>query len=71
MYRAAVEGLLGISRHPEGLLLDPGLPEDWPGIRARLRRGDRTVEIEVRRVGGRIETTVNGDALPRGGIVAF
>ena len=36
MYRAAIEGLLGIRRQGESLLINPCLPADWPGYSAEI-----------------------------------
>ena len=71
MYRAAVEGLLGLSPHPGGFALDPGLPDDWPGFRATLSRDGRTVSIEVGRSGTDITTTVDGRPLAQGEVIRF
>ncbi|WP_162630605.1 GH36-type glycosyl hydrolase domain-containing protein [Paracoccus endophyticus] len=61
MYRAAVEGLLGITRRPEGFVLDPRLPQDWPGFTARLRLAGRSWQIAAVRVpSGEIALTVDG-----------
>lgn len=36
MYRAGVEGILGISRQGACLLIDPCIPPDWPGFEATV-----------------------------------
>jgi cyclic beta-1,2-glucan synthetase len=47
MYRAGIEGIIGLTREGNVLCIDPCLPEDWPGITATVRHGDTTVEITV------------------------
>jgi cyclic beta-1,2-glucan synthetase len=49
VYRAAVEGILGIRRQGDKLLLRPVLPSEWPGFSARLKFGASTYDIEVSR----------------------
>ncbi|SBR50746.1 cyclic beta-1,2-glucan synthetase [Halomonas sp. HL-93] len=36
MYRAGIEGILGIRREGAWLVIDPCLPNDWPGVSATL-----------------------------------
>jgi cyclic beta-1,2-glucan synthetase len=36
MYRAAIEGLLGIRRQGESLVIKPCLPPEWPGYSAEI-----------------------------------
>lgn len=36
MYRAGVEGILGIRREGDELIIDPCLPLDWPGFEAEI-----------------------------------
>ncbi|WP_134724814.1 GH36-type glycosyl hydrolase domain-containing protein [Paracoccus luteus] len=61
MYRAAVEGLLGITRRPDGFAIEPRLPQDWPGFTARLRLSGQTWQIAaVRTPSGEIELSVDG-----------
>ena len=49
MYRAAVEGLLGITRRQGGFTIDPHIPDSWPGFAATLRLDGKTRRIEVDR----------------------
>jgi cyclic beta-1,2-glucan synthetase len=49
MYRAGVEGILGIARAGERLVLRPRLPSHWPGFEATVRHGATTYAIVVRR----------------------
>ena len=39
MYRAGVEGILGIRREGASVLIDPCIPAAWPGFEARIRLG--------------------------------
>ncbi len=47
MYRAGVEGLLGIRREGHCLLLNPCIPTEWPGFTAQIRLGESHYEIEL------------------------
>jgi cyclic beta-1,2-glucan synthetase len=61
LYRAAVEGILGITI--EGgthLRIAPALPSGWPGYRARLRHRGELHEIDVSRTGDTLRVTVDG-----------
>lgn len=50
-YRCVIEGLCGLRGCPEGLRIEPQLPDNWPSLRAvRQFRGAR-VELQVRRTG--------------------
>ncbi|MRX50785.1 protein ndvB [Paracoccus sp. S-4012] len=49
LYRAAVEGILGITLEGGEVRVRPNLPPDWPGFTATLNRGGETRRIEVRR----------------------
>ena len=61
LYRAAVEGILGIRLRGERLVVDPALPTDWPGFKATLRHLGRIYAIEVERAAdGKIRVTVDG-----------
>lgn len=58
LYRAAVEGILGIRRQGNRLFVDPVLPSGWDGFSAEIR-----IKGEVRKIvvgGGRV--TVDGKA---------
>lgn len=60
LYRAAVEGILGIERRGKRVEINPKLPSDWPGYSARLKidgtehavrvvraKGAKTISLEV------------------------
>jgi cyclic beta-1,2-glucan synthetase len=49
LYRAAVEGILGIRRKGERIEVAPCLPPSWNGFEAVLRLGAAAWRIEVRR----------------------
>lgn len=58
MYRAAIEGLLGIRREGETLVVAPHLPESWPEFRVEVAVAGTSYEIHV--------TAREGDASPSG-----
>ncbi|MFN7026857.1 MAG: GH36-type glycosyl hydrolase domain-containing protein, partial [Pseudorhizobium sp.] len=61
LYRAAVEGLLGIRREGERLLVSPVLPTEWYGFSAELIIDGTTYSIEVeKRANGETVSKVNG-----------
>ncbi len=47
MYRAGVEGILGIRREGASVLVDPCIPAAWPGFEARIRLGSTLYDIRV------------------------
>jgi len=49
LYRAAVEGILGITLEGGEVKVRPNLPPDWPGFRATLRRNGREWRLTVTR----------------------
>jgi cyclic beta-1,2-glucan synthetase len=52
LYRAALEGVLGVRLHGATLELDPCLPRDWPGFEVVLRYRSARYEIVVRNPNG-------------------
>ena len=71
MYRAGIEGLLGLRKHGNALLIDPCVPRAWPGFTAVFRHGASHYDIVVnnprgvsRGVSG---VVVDGRALEAGG----
>ncbi|MFC3058731.1 GH36-type glycosyl hydrolase domain-containing protein [Paenirhodobacter populi] len=50
MYRAGVEGILGLRREGGHLRVDPCLPGGWPGFSARLRVEGTRIDIRVTQV---------------------
>lgn len=49
MYRAGLEGILGIRRQGDMLVIEPCLPETWPGFEASVTVGSCCYEIRVTR----------------------
>jgi cyclic beta-1,2-glucan synthetase len=49
MHRAGVEGILGICREGEWLLVCPRIPAHWPGFEATITLGASHVDICVER----------------------
>ncbi len=47
MYRAGIEGLLGLTRAGDALTLDPCFPRDWPRLEASVRLGAARVKIII------------------------
>ena len=47
MYRAGIEGILGIAREGAFLVIEPCIPPEWPGYEARVNVGDTRYEIRV------------------------
>ncbi len=49
MYRAGVEGILGLRREAGSLVIEPCLPAAWPGFRATVTVGGARIALEVLR----------------------
>ncbi|MBJ2150829.1 glycosyl transferase [Paracoccus sp. IB05] len=60
MYRAAVEGILGIRREGSYLRIAPCLPAHWPGFAAKLRIAGTSLDISV----------TQGNSAPEGAVTA-
>ena len=61
IYRAIVEGLLGIERKGGDVISTPTLPAVWNGFTARIELPGKSVEVKATRSAtGQIETSVNG-----------
>jgi cyclic beta-1,2-glucan glucanotransferase len=60
MYRAAVEGILGLRRQANQIFVQPCLPPDWPGFSARMRVGETRVDIRVEQGGKRDGIVLDG-----------
>jgi cyclic beta-1,2-glucan synthetase len=72
MYRAGIEGILGVRREGAGLLIDPRIPDHWPGFEATIALGDTHYDIRVDTpqgaIGRRLVATLDGHPLkPRDG----
>ncbi|MDO8360124.1 MAG: glucoamylase family protein, partial [Devosia sp.] len=48
MYRAGIEGILGIRREGDFLVVDPSIPRSWPGFEATVKVGSTRYDIRVR-----------------------
>lgn len=59
MYRAAIEGILGIRREVDYVRIDPCLPADWPGFSARVRVAGTAIDISVTRGGAALAGSVH------------
>ncbi len=68
MYRAGIEGLLGLTRAGADLVFDPCFPRVWPQITASLGHGVSRCEITIRNPNqtghGVAAAWLNGTALP-------
>ncbi|MCB8839655.1 glycosyl hydrolase family 65 protein, partial [Aurantimonas sp. VKM B-3413] len=47
MYRAGVEGILGIRKDGEFLTIAPRIPQAWPGFSATIRIDDTCYRVSV------------------------
>ena len=47
MYRAGIEGIVGLTRQVDHLVIDPCIPADWPGISVTVRLNGFTLTIAV------------------------
>jgi cyclic beta-1,2-glucan synthetase len=52
MYRAGVEGILGIRRDGDFLVVNPCIPDSWPGFEATVYVHSTRCEIRVESVPG-------------------
>ena len=48
MYRAGIEGILGLRREGDRLIIEPCLPSDWPEFTATLELANTRYDITVR-----------------------
>jgi len=51
MYRAGIEGLLGLTREGPDLFLNPCFAKDWPQLRANVRLGSARLSITIHNPG--------------------
>lgn len=47
MYRAGLEGILGLRREGAALRISPCIPHQWPGYRIKIKQGETEYEIAV------------------------
>ncbi|MFN3844927.1 MAG: GH36-type glycosyl hydrolase domain-containing protein [Paracoccaceae bacterium] len=76
MYRAGIEGILGLIRAGHDITLDPCLPKHWPQVKATIKIGDSLLNIVVDNPGltghGIASATLDGNALhPESGRVTL
>ena len=68
MYRAGIEGILGIRSEGEFLFVDPCIPADWKEFAVTVRRGSSRYEISVTNPDGRCRglhrAEIDGKQLP-------
>jgi cyclic beta-1,2-glucan synthetase len=53
MYRAGIEGILGIRCNGKHLFIDPCIPAGWPGFEATVKHGSSRYHIKVANPAGR------------------
>ncbi len=63
LYRAGVEGILGITKRKNRILLAPALPQDWDRVDVDMTVGGRMRRIAMIRKNGDIEVSVDGTVL--------
>lgn len=63
MYRAGIEGILGIRREGSWLVFAPCLPDDWPGYSATLNIADTHYTVKVSASQAAPGATLDGHAL--------
>jgi cyclic beta-1,2-glucan synthetase len=64
LYRAAVEGILGIRREGNRLFVRPVLPSEWTGFTADLLLAGKSRRIVVEKAVGETEAVVTVDGTP-------
>ncbi len=68
MYRLGIEGILGLKKQGDQLVVNPRIPQSWPGFRMTYRFGQATYEFLVQNPGhvnqGVQQVSINGRVLP-------
>ena len=68
MYRAGTEGILGLRRRGNLLIVDPCIPASWPGFKATVNLDGATSTIEVRARGAdpdrKLHSQLDGVRIP-------
>jgi cyclic beta-1,2-glucan synthetase len=68
MYRAGIEGILGIRREGPVLVVEPCIPDEWPGFTATVTVSGTRYDIRVESSGGRAReaarATLDGAPVP-------
>ncbi|WP_343504258.1 GH36-type glycosyl hydrolase domain-containing protein [Alloyangia pacifica] len=70
MHRAAVEGILGVTRAGDHLRIAPNIPPDWPGFSMALRVADTPYRIRVSRADA-ADATLDGRPIMPGPVVVL
>ncbi|MDQ3208550.1 MAG: hypothetical protein M3Q37_08060 [Gemmatimonadota bacterium] len=72
MYRVGLEGILGLKKRGDTLFIEPRAPAAWKGYSIEYRHGGSVYAIVVQNedggTNGPVEVTVDGEAVPDGGI---
>jgi len=67
MYRAGVDGILGIRREGKSLVIDPCIPSTWPGFAATINVESTRFDVQVNNVSqgnrGITQATLNGASI--------
>jgi cyclic beta-1,2-glucan synthetase len=70
MYRAGIEGILGLRREGGDLVVDPRIPDTWPGFEATVTVAGIRCDIRVRTAdasaGERSAATLDGAPIAAG-----
>lgn len=64
LYRAAVEGILGITRHGGKLHIEPSLPDAWDGYSVKVTIDGESRDVSVKRSEGSSQIAVTIDGKP-------
>nr|WP_241557065.1 hypothetical protein [Marinomonas hwangdonensis] len=65
MYRAGMEGILGIHREGKELTIQPCIPSDWPGFEASVKIDKTEYFISVKQVGDQTQLLKKKNTLER------
>ncbi len=63
MYRAGIEGILGIHREGSWLIITPCLPSEWPGFSATLTIAETHYAVKVTTTDDALSAQLDGSAL--------
>jgi cyclic beta-1,2-glucan synthetase len=68
MYRAGIEGILGMRREGADLVIAPCIPAEWPGFSAIVTQSGGSLSIRVERAlpGARMQAVLDGVAIECG-----
>ncbi|MGQ3291655.1 MAG: GH36-type glycosyl hydrolase domain-containing protein, partial [Shinella sp.] len=71
MYRAGIEGILGLRREGAVLIVEPCMPKSWPRFEVTVKVDDTHYDIRIQRAVDQAENspyaTLNGSPLPYAG----